>query len=252
MEKAPASAGAAAEDVAAATPPLWARPSRASRGPQPAHSRDRIAEAAVRIADAEGIDAVTMRRVAAALGTRATSLYRYLRSKEELLDLMVDRVAGETPIPAPSGDWRPDLRALAHRLRAVVKRHPWMIAVSVFRAPLGPNGLATTEATLGALDGHGLDVDGMLVVATAVSTFARGYAAGEVAEQQAEARSGLSRERWMAGQARYVDTIRASGDYPLVMRVIDEASAPHDPEIVRNGFERGLDCLLDGIAARLS
>lgn len=231
---------------------LWARPPRASRGPLPAHSRERIAEAAVKIAGAEGIDAVSMRRVAAEIGTRATSLYRYVRSKEELLDLMVDLVTGEAGVPRPSGDWRPDLRGIAHHMRAVVKRHPWMISISVFRSPLGPNSLAMTEAMLRVLDGHGLDADGMFVIATALSTFTRGYAAGEIAERQAELRSGLGREQWMQSQAQYVAMIREAGAHPLFMRIVEEARAPHDPRLEQHGFDQGLECLLDGIAARLS
>jgi AcrR family transcriptional regulator len=230
---------------------LWARPARPSRGPLPAHSRARIAEAAVKIADADGIEAASMRRVAAEIGSRATSLYRYVRNKDELLDLMVDLVMGETQPPARSGDWRADLTAIAHHTRAVIKRHPWMIAISAFRPTLGPNSLASMEATLQALDGHGLDIDGMLAIANTLSTFARGYAAGEIAEQQAEARSGLGREPWMQSQAQYVEMIRDSGQFPLFMRVVDDASSPHDPHLVQQGFERGLQCLLDGIAARI-
>jgi hypothetical protein len=126
-----------------------------------------------------------------------------------------------------------------------------MIAISAFRPTLGPNSLASMEATLHALDGHGLDIDGMLVIANALSTFARGYAAGEIAEQQAEARSGLGRERWMETQGQYVETIRNSGQFPLFMRVVDDARTPHDPHLVQQGFEQGLQCLLDGVAARL-
>jgi AcrR family transcriptional regulator len=233
------------------SPLLWARPARSSRGPQPAHSRARIAEAAVKIADAEGIEAASMRRVAAEIGSRATSLYRYVRNKDELLDLMVELVMGESRAPAPSGNWRADLAAIAHHMRAVIKRHPWMIAISVFRPTLGPNSLASMEAALKALDGHGLDIDGMLVIANAVSTFARGYAAGEIAEQQAEARSGLGREPWMQSHAQYVEMIRGSGRFPLFMRVVDDARTPHDPRMVQQGFEQGLQCLLDGVAARL-
>jgi AcrR family transcriptional regulator len=231
---------------------LWTRPARPSRGPQPAHSRERIAEAAVKIADADGIEAASMRRVAAEIGSRATSLYRYVRNKDELLDLMVDLVMGEARVSSePSGNWRADLAAIAHQMRAVVNRHPWMIAISAFRPTLGPNSLASMEATLQALDGHGLDIDGMLMIANALSTFARGYAAGEIAEQQAESRSGLGREPWMAGQAQYVAIIRSSGQFPLFMRVVDEARTPHDPHLVQQGFEQGLECLLDGVAARL-
>jgi AcrR family transcriptional regulator len=230
---------------------LGARPGRPSRGPQPAHSRARIAEAAVKIADADGIDATSMRRVAAEIGSRATSLYRYVRNKDELLDLMVDLVMGETRPPARSGDWRADLAAIAHHTRAVIKCHPWMIAISAFRPTLGPNSLASMEATLRALDGRGLDIDAMLVIANTLSTFARGYAAGEVAEQQAKARSGLGRERWMQTQGQYVEMIRGSGQFPLFMRVVDDAKAPHDPHLMQQGFEQGLQCLLDGVAARL-
>ena len=205
----------------------------------------------MKVADADGIEAASMRRVAAEIGSRATSLYRYVRNKDELLELMVELVMGESRIPEPSGDWRADLAAIAHHARAVIKRHPWMIAISAFRPTLGPNSLASMEATLKALDGHGLDIDGMLVIANALSTFARGYAAGEIAEQQAEARSGLGRERWMETQGQYVETIRSSGRFPLFMRVVDDARTPHDPHLVQEGFEQGLQCLLDGVAARL-
>ena len=225
--------------------------SRAPRGPKPAHSRERIAKAAVTIADAEGIDAASMRRVAAEIGTRATSLYRYVLSRDDLLDNMVEIVMGETPVPRLAGEWRPDLRAIAHHMRAMIKRHPWMVSISA-RSTFGPNSLATTEAMLTAVDGHGLDADGMLVVVTALSTFTRGYAAEEIAEQQAEIRSGLSREQWMMSQAQLGQRIRESGKYPLVTRIIDEAKTPHEPKFVRQGFERGLECLLDGVAARLS
>jgi Tetracyclin repressor-like, C-terminal domain len=82
---------------------------------------------------------------------------------------------GETRTPELSGDWRADLAAIAHHMRAVVKRHHWMIAISVFRPTLGPNSLASMEATLKALDRHGLDIDGMLVIANALSTFAGAF-----------------------------------------------------------------------------
>jgi len=91
----------------------------------------------------------------------------------------------------------------------------------------------------------------MLVIANALSTFARGYAAGEIAERQAQARSGLGREQWMESQAQYVEMIRGSGQFPLFMRVVDDARTPHDPHLLQEGFEQGLQCLLDGVAARL-
>jgi AcrR family transcriptional regulator len=220
-------------------------------GPQPAHSRAKIAEVAVEIADSDGIDAVSMRGLAAKIGSRATSLYRYVRSKDELLDLMTEAVMGETRFPKRSGRWRTDLRAIAHHTRDTLKRHPWLIGVFGLRMTLGPNNLAAMEATLAALDGHDLDIDDMLTIASTLSTFARGFAAAEIAEQEADARSGLDHEHWMESRARYVEAIRSTGHYPQFMRVVNEAKLPHDPRLRKRRFEAALECVLDGVAARL-
>jgi AcrR family transcriptional regulator len=105
---------------------IWLRPERTGRGPRPAHSRDSIAAAAIVIADAEGLDAVSMRRVAAALGAGTMSLYNYVPKKEHLLDLMLDAASGEYRLPPePSGDVRADLARLAHEQLAIFRRHPW-------------------------------------------------------------------------------------------------------------------------------
>src|SRR3954464_9024332 len=106
---------------------IWARPERTGRGPKPAFTRADIAAAAVRIADAGGLEAVSMRHVAGELGCGTMSLYNYVPRKEDLYELMADAVAGEYDLPeSPSGDWRADMVALAHRSRAMMRRHPWM------------------------------------------------------------------------------------------------------------------------------
>lgn len=232
--------------------PIWSRPARASRGPHPAHSRHTIAAAAVRIADAEGVEAVSMRRVAAEMGSGTASLYRYVTRKDELFDLMVEAAIGERRLPRPSGNWRTDLRKIAYRGRAMVLRHPWLIAISAFRSSFGPNSLRWLEFTLKAVDGLGLDIDEMLIVSNTLLTFARGYAGGEIAEQEAVRSSGLSRKQWMASRAQYTWGIRESGKYPLFTRVIEDAKAPHDPRMAERGFALGLDHILDGFAARIS
>lgn len=118
----------------------WNRPERAAKGPSPSRTRAEITSAAVAIADAEGIEALSMRRVAKELGTGTASLHRYLASKDDLLDLMLDAVAAEGGgPPAPSGDWRSDLRGLAHRSQAAFPRHPWMTSLAAGRPSLGPN-----------------------------------------------------------------------------------------------------------------
>src|SRR5689334_18132683 len=114
------------------------RPERNSRGPDPAYSREQITAAAVKIADAEGLEAVSMRRIAREVNAGAMSLYRYIGSKDDLIELMIDTVQGEEPLPERSGDWRADITAVADLMRAHLRRHPWLAAVSVGRPTFGP------------------------------------------------------------------------------------------------------------------
>ena len=145
------------DSATSATPPetpelIWLRPERTGRGPRPAHSRDSIAAAAVTIADAEGLDAVSMRRVATALGAGTMSLYNYVPKKEQLFDLMLDAVVGEYELPAsPSGDQRTDLQLLFRQQLEILRRHTWVPRLVVGRPSLGPNGLRYTEYFLACL-----------------------------------------------------------------------------------------------------
>ncbi|BCB76621.1 TetR/AcrR family transcriptional regulator C-terminal domain-containing protein [Phytohabitans flavus] len=133
--------------------PIWARPERGSRGPVPAHSRDAIVTAAIALADADGIAAVSMRAVATALGTSAGSLYRYLSTRDDLLDLMTDRVIGELrPYPpASDDDWLDTMVQLANRQLALYRRHPWLLDI-IHRAGTGPENLAWFDTCLRLLE----------------------------------------------------------------------------------------------------
>lgn len=230
---------------------LWLRPERSARGPKPAHDRDKIAAAAVKLADAGGLETVSMREIARHLGTGTASLYRYVSNKDELFDLMVDQVMGMENPPPATGKWRDDLRAIAYRTRAILLRHPWMIRVTAFRTPLGPNNLKWLERTLSFVDGRGLDTDRMLVIANTLLIFVRGYVMGELGEQQASRQSGLSREQWMATQAPYGKVIEASGEYPVFCRMMRDASGPHAADLAERAFTTGLDYILDGFAASM-
>jgi AcrR family transcriptional regulator len=125
------------------------RPSGTGRPAQ--HSRAEITAAAVAIADADGLDAVSMRRVAGELGTGAASLYRYLDTREDLLDLMADATAAEFTPPPLTGDWLADLVGLGEQCRAIMRRHPWLPQLSLTRPVLGPRSLALLEYALAAL-----------------------------------------------------------------------------------------------------
>jgi AcrR family transcriptional regulator len=123
--------------------PIWTRPDRGTRGPAPGHSRDAIVVAAIALADADGLSAVSMRAVAAALGTSAGSLYRYMSSREDLLDLMTDRVVGELqPYPDTDGDWLDAMLLLARQQLALYRRHRWLLDVTHRSSAIGPQGLA--------------------------------------------------------------------------------------------------------------
>lgn len=230
---------------------IWMRPEkRHGRGPEPTYSREQITAAAIKIADAEGLEAVSMRRIAKEVGAGAMSLYRYLGSKEDLFVLMADAVEGEDPPPdTPSGDWRADLTGLARRERAIMHRHPWISAMAATRPTFGPNMLRLGEYSLSCVDGLGLSIDRMLTITTSVLGFVRGFVQVELAEAEASRRTGLTEEQWRRSQAPYIGQIMESGRYPLITKVILDAAIPHmDPD---EQFQNGLDHLLDGISAQL-
>lgn len=224
---------------------------KASRGPKRAHSREKIAALAIRIADAEGLEAASIRRIAAELGSGAASLYRYVANKQDLFDLMADSVLGEGRMPRSSRDWRADLRKAARRCRAMYLRHPWMLNVSEFRMLNGTNLLRWVEFTLAAIDGHGLDIDEMLVLSNTLFAYARGQAASEIGEREASVRSGMSRFEWMIQHAESIRSIVESERFPYFNRIVKDAATPHREAMEERAFQEGLECLLDGFAVRL-
>ena len=133
-----------------------AQPPRRDRG----LSRDEIVSAAIAVADAEGPEAISMRRIAREVGAGAMSLYWYVASKEELLDLMLDAIEAEIEVPEPSGDWRADLGDFAHRTRAALRQHQWAVEFIGTRPPSGPNDVRNLERLLSLLDGIGVDDSG--------------------------------------------------------------------------------------------
>jgi AcrR family transcriptional regulator len=233
----------------AAGPVIWTRVERAAGGPQPSLSYERLARAAVDIADAEGLEALSMRKVAARLGAGTMSLYRYVRSKDDLLELMVDDVYGAAVTAGPSGDWRADLARMARTVRQAGLRHPWLASYATSRPSFGPNLLKVIEHTLAAVDGTGLDIDGMLDIWLTVSAFVAGYVLAELAEREAQRRSKLTQDEWRARMAPYVLRLVESGRYPMLTRVVRDAENFPDPDEV---FERRLGYVLDGLAATLS
>jgi AcrR family transcriptional regulator len=231
-----------------ARPPIWLRPERGARGRRPTHSRADIAAAAIRVADVDGIEAVSLRRVASELGTGTTTLYRYIATKDELFDLMIDSAIGDREPPSTTGNWQADLRAIADAYRALVLRHPWLAMLPATRPTLGPNSLAWLDAAYATVDVLDLAADEVLAQVSTLLTFVRGHVLDELAEQETARRSGVDMPTWLAAQARYGELIIGSGKYPHLSRIMIEAQAPHAEDRYEQAFRRGLDHILTGLA----
>jgi AcrR family transcriptional regulator len=212
------------------SPPIWMRPERAAVGRPAQRSRAEITAVALGIADGEGLDAVSMRRVATELGTGAASLYRYVETREELLDLMTDATGAEYEPGAPSGDWLADLLTLGEQARAIYRRHRWLAALIMARPVIGPNGIALMEHVLAVLRGHPaglaakLEAFGMLNGLTAA--FALQEQAGPALQQR---------------NAAYLAHAITSGEHPRLAELLsqkpqqlapDEQAADRYPDIM--------------------
>lgn len=229
------------------TPPPQAR----------ALSRREIVRAAISVADADGPDAISMRRIAREVGAGTMSLYWHISSKEELLDLMIDAVQGEMETPEPSGDWREDLRAIGRNARATLHRHRWVMDFIVGTPPFGPNTLRNAERNLAAVGGLGLGKATAMNVLMTVIT----YVTGAVLRELQEIRGERDLERMAAElgnteferlRVGYMDWLRGSGRYPRLTEMINEGLDPDAPDTREQRFEFGLDCVIEGIGARLA
>ncbi len=230
-------------------PPIWARPEPPRRGMRPGLSRKNIVDVALLIADEEGLEAVSMRRLARELRAGAMSLYHYFQSREELLDLMGDTVAAEMLVPALPGDWREALRAIAQHSRDTFKRHPWLLLTLQDRPRVSPNLLRHIEQSAQAvapLGETGLDPALLTGVLLAVDDYTIGYTLRELAAgEPADRARGIAKRFREESEQPYVRYLLDSGEFPMLSRflTLDGEPSPHK-------FEDGLDWLLDGFAAR--
>ncbi|MET8474509.1 TetR/AcrR family transcriptional regulator [Streptomyces sp. NPDC006422] len=225
---------------------IWARPERAGRGPRPAHSRADIAATAVRVADAEGIDAVSMRKIAGELGMGTMSLYNYVPRKEDLYELMVDAVSAEYDFPEPSGDWRADVLGLARQTRTLMHRHPWLPRLMSPVYGFSPNALAYLEYCLSCLDPLDLPSGTKMELIAAVTGVVTTYVANEIATAERTRSLPWSAEQEQAARIAYLGGQLASGRYPRLAASFAEDAGPIDLEAV---FERALRRTLEGFVA---
>ncbi len=237
--------GALPDGIAAA----WGVRERPHKGPKPALSLRRIVDAAVRVADADGLDAVSMGRVAAELGGAPMSLYRHVSGKEELLDLMVDAAWGDPPeAPAEGEDWRTGLDRWAWALRAGAGRHPWVVRIPLKGLPIMPHEVAWFENALACLRGTGLTEARKASVALLLGGYVRNAAATEADIGAAIMASGQSPSEWISAYPRMLKDLTDPGRFPaltefLASGAFDVADDPDDE------FTFGLDRILEGVGA---
>src|SRR3954447_12205562 len=208
---------------------------------------DAIVAAGIAVADAEGLAALSMRRVAAELGAAPMSLYRHVRDKDELLLKMMDAAISEVALPEPPPSWRDGLEVAARALWAGFRRHPWLpAALSLTRPQLLPGALAYSEWVLGVLVGAGWDPLTTFTTHLTLFTFVRGLAMNLEQEAEAAAATGVTDDEWMTGQESALEALVADGRHPTFARVLSSMDFDLDLDAL---FEFGLQRLLAGVAA---
>lgn len=225
---------------------LWGRRERGRKGPKPGLSLDAIVDTAIAIADAEGLAAVSMARIAKDLGFTTMSLYRYVDSKDELLQLMWNASAAGAP-EIEGDDWRSRIRSWAIVQRRMLARRQWILELPLVTPPAGPNSLAFVEQALTSFEGTRLsDAERMGVIGLVSS-----YTLGE-ARMSYEASSAAARGEPAFDYAAVLRAVVDDQTYPELHRIawsreVDDPDGTGEEE----SFLFGLDCILDGIAARI-
>jgi AcrR family transcriptional regulator len=225
----------------------WGLRERPSRGPKPGLSLERIVGAAVGVARAEGVEAVSMSRVAKELGSSPMSLYRYVAAKDELLALMVDAALGDTPVPPERGTgWRAGLERWAWTYHDALRRHPWVLRVPISGPPITPNQVRWLEQGLAALAETKLTEAQKLSVILLVSGYVRNEAT--VAADVAAAAGGAEiMPAYAAALGRVVDPER----FPALHTALQSEAFARDDDPDEE-FVFGLERVLDGIEMLVS
>jgi AcrR family transcriptional regulator len=227
----------------------WGLRTRPARGPRPALTLDRIVAAGIEVARAEGLDALSMARVARRLGVSTMSLYRYVSAKRELLTLMLDAGYGPPPPPPePGEDWRAGLTRWARAERRALQRAPWLLRIPVDGPPTTPNQISWLEIALRCLAGTGLAEAEKMSVVLLVSSYVRAESSLTADLTAAVAAAGVDWADSMPAYGRILARLADPRDFPALRRVI-EAGVLDRADPPEQEFAFGLDRILDGVEA---
>ena len=233
-----------AESVSGEGQSIWLRPERSGRGPVPEHSRAEIAAAGVALADSGGLRVVTIRSVAAAIAAAPASLYRYVATRDEIVELMADRVYGEYRYDRePPRDPADALLALSLQGLDLYRRHPWLLEVRTAGTLPGPNAIAFIDHALAALAGTSLAGPARLETIGLVSGAVRMFAQAEADQRSA----GQDLARWQQSLAGYLLRITAGGGHPHLAEALSGQQAGGDNGPEQPVFDRAMSRILAGL-----
>jgi AcrR family transcriptional regulator len=222
----------------------WRRKRAPRRGPKPSVSADQIARAAIHVADKEGLEAVTMQRIAGEIGLTTMALYRYVSSKADLVDLMIDSASDTAPVfGKPSQPWSDRLKEWACRCFFIYRDHPWFLeATSMRRSIMGPNELSWMEAALAMLAESGLAPEERHPAFLALIGHVRGHATFLQIRNHGE-----SPQKWTND---LVQLLNSQADrYPVLLNAVRSGAFSKTPGLA---FDFGIDCILEGVHARVA
>ncbi len=215
---------------------IWMRPERSAVGRPAQRSRAEITEVALRIADADGLEAVSMRRVAAELGTGAASLYRYVETREDLLDLMTDAIGEEYELAPPTSNWLADLIAFGEQARAAFRRHRWLAGLAMTRPVIGPNGIGLMEHFLTLLQGHPASIGAKMEAFGMLTGITAAFALQEQADPGLQARN-----------LGYLGHALTSGGHPRLTALLSPQAQLPPPEELANRYPDLIARVLTGL-----
>jgi AcrR family transcriptional regulator len=226
----------------------WGLRDRGSRGPKPGLTLEAIVEAGITVASTDGLESVSMKRVAGELGVGTMSLYRYVQSKDELVELMVDTALGP-PGPAPDEpeSWREGLRRWAVGVRAAYRRHPWTLKVPITGPPLGPNNVKWMEMALSSLSDTPLTEHEKLSTLLLLSGFVRNDST-----LYADLSAGAVERPPMPTYGQLLGQLADPVRFPAVNRAIASGELDDEDEDFEFDFEFGLNRILDGVGILIS
>ncbi|WP_329002100.1 TetR/AcrR family transcriptional regulator C-terminal domain-containing protein [Kribbella sp. NBC_00709] len=228
---------------------IWTR-QRTAAPARETLSREQIVKMAMLVLDEEGVAGLSMRKLAARLGSGATSLYWHVPTKDDLVDLLIDEVWGEIDVPEPElAGWRSGALLFGHSLRSAVLRHPWLPEVMYTRPSVGPHAMTLGERGLVLFGAAGFTAREVDLAMGSVMSYVLGTVSAEVATREMVRKSGRSEESWVSDLLAQAEA--AADEYPHMQESVRRrTSADLDSELTAN-FVFGLDALLDGLEAKV-